>query len=516
MNPTSVDGWEVSLVSFSIPNAESSSSDPAESSLFGVSLVFVKNPDDETSSPASIQTEFFCEETVGEQSLENSTNTFQSPITFSASSTGPATEEEKNGDGADTIRRVNVSSAIPILNDKLKSKPWLKRAQDDEFRDHTNPITIGLALVSNRNVILAMRDTLSRLLFDYSRDPVASSGTATANISCGALVDVLGCFSSKDVESTSLRCILEPYLRTASATWIDRPITDQAKTFEAHALRQLTDCLPPTPLALMFSAALLEQKIVLSSSRRSVLLSAAAGLQAMLRPLKWSHLVVPLVPASLASDLIQYPAPFILGVPSQDADNMDILGSLPTDVTLVDLDVGRVILAPSFGKDNEMVRKSSDTEATAKALRSQILYLAHSLGSLFGVAVRPDTWCCDAPSPVNNKKEDVCGTDKLVTVSHSFIEELLEGVASCCYWIEEATLSYGSTTEPTVLFDEDRFFEIKNHRSKSTCKHLFPRASHSNFALNLDDFDLVLESFLRCQSLSTHISSRSKSDMVYY
>jgi hypothetical protein len=411
---------------------------------------------------------------------------------------------------------VKVSSGMPILNEKLKSKPWLKRVQEDEYRDQSNPITIGLALVSHRNVILAMRNALSRLLFDYSQQPGASPGTVTPCLSCGALIDVLGSFSSKDVESTSLRCILEPYLRAASATWIDRPIMDQEKAYETHALRQLTDCLPPTPLALMFATVLLEQKIVLSSSRRSVLHSAAVGLQAMLRPLKWSHLLVPLVPASLAGDLIQYPAPFILGVPSQDADNMDILGSLPTDVTLVDLDVGRVILAPAFGHDNEMVRKSSDTEATSKALRSQILYLAQSLGSLFGIAVRPDTWCCDALARVDDKKEVLSGIDKLLSVSHSFIEELLEGVASCCYWIEEATLSYGSTTEPTVLFDEDRFFEIKNHRFKSACKHLFPKESNSNFALDLDDFDLVLESFLRCQSMSTHISSRPKSEMVYY
>eukprot|EP00980_Cylindrotheca_fusiformis_P006959 scaffold1469_cov119-Cylindrotheca_fusiformis.AAC.3 len=444
----SVDGWEVSLVSFSIPNAESSG-DPTESSLFGVSLVFVKSPDVESEGFDSIQTDYCCEEASLEQAPENSTSAFESPITFaecSASPEGEGSDTEKKG----TIRKVKVCSEMPILNEKLKAKPWLKRVQDNEFRDNSNPITIGLALVSHRSVILAMRNTLSRLLFDYSRGPVASRDTVSPRIRCGDLIDVLGSFSSKDVEPTSLRCILEPYLRAASATWIDRPIADQAKVFETQALQQLTECLPPTPLALMFATALLEQKIVLSSSRRSVLLSATVALQAMLQPLKWSHLLVPLVPASLASDLIQYPAPFILGVPSQDVDNMGILGSLPADVTLVDLDVGRVILAPSFGQDNEMVRKSLDTEATAKALRSQILYLAHSLGRLFGIAVRPDTWCCDAPS-LDDRKEGLCGTDKLLSVSHNFIEELLEGVASCCYWIEEASFNYGTSTEPTDL-----------------------------------------------------------------
>ena len=91
------------------------------------------------------------------------------------------------------------------------------------------------------------------------------------------------------------------------------------------------------------------------------------------------------------------------------------------------------------------------------------------------------------------------------------------GVSSCCYWIEEATpITYGSTVEPTVLFDEDRFFEIKNHRATSSCKHLFRKNSNGDFALSLEDFDLVLESFLRCQSMSTYISSRPRTEMVYY
>jgi hypothetical protein len=69
-------------------------------------------------------------------------------------------------------------------------------------------------------------------------------------------------------------------------------------------------------------------------------------------------LLVPLVPSALALDLLQYPAPFILGISSEDPGNMDALRSLPADVTLVDLDVGRVILAPSFAHDDELVHGS--------------------------------------------------------------------------------------------------------------------------------------------------------------
>jgi len=235
-----------------------------------------------------------------------------------------------------------------------------------------------------------------------------------------------------------------------------------------------------------------------------------------------------MVPGALASDLIQYPAPFILGVPSEDADSMDLLGNLPRDVSLVDLDVGRVILAPDFGQDNEMCRGTADAKATARALRSQVLYLAQGLGAVFGNSLRPDSWICDEPSlstpspgKISNDGESITARlDALRASAKSFIHELVEGSSSCCYWIEEMTPTYGTTVEPTVLFDEDKFFEIKNHRANQTGKPLFPtqevKTSSSSLALNLDDFDLVVESFLRCQSMSIYISSRPKKEMFYY
>jgi hypothetical protein len=488
----SVDGWQISLIDFTIPNAETNSDE--ESNLFGVSLVLNK-PISETGElecdlDSNIPTQFVCQEPLKE-STEEGEKTFVSPISVE-----------------DNERKVQVSTKLPILNQKLKgihsSKNWVNQVQRDEyFSKNENSITIGLALVSHQNVILAMRDTLSRLLWDYSS---SSSSGNKQQVSCNVLVPILATFATgQTVEYSSLRSVLEPYLLAASAPWIDRPLGSQQKTFERHALEQLSDCLPPIPLALLFATALLEQKIVLSSSRRSVLHSVAVGLNSLTQPLKWSHLLVPLVPASLASDLIQYPAPFVLGVSSSSSEN--ILGNLPQDVTLVDLDVGRVILAPAFGHDNEMVRKSLDKEATAKALRSQTLYFAQRLGAVFGKALKPKTWNCDSPY-LQNEQISLESMDHFLSVAHSFIAELLEGVTSCCYWIEEAsTLGCGDTSEPTVLFDEDRFLELKNHRSMK---------SSSSLALSLQDFDLVLESFLRCQSMSSYITSRPKLEMAYY
>jgi len=504
-------------VTFSIPNADSSTSgDDSESALHGVSLCFQRVSTGGTKQQERITTNLVHEETNSEQKEDA---TWDSPIAF---------ETNAEGEGATTtVRNVKLSSELPVFERHLREETWVKRVEEEEYRDKSSPVAIGIALVSRRNVIFSMRDSLSRLFFDFSRQPGQSLRDARSSTTCGALVELLGACSYQDHEGSVLRVLLEPYLRVASSPWVDRPIAEQQTMFESHALRQLTDCLPPTSLALLFVTAILEQKIIFSSGRRSVLHAASVGLAALLRPLKWSHLLVPMVPGALANDLIQYPAPFILGVPSEDADSMDLLGNLPRDVTLVDLDVGRVILAPDFGRNNDMCRGTADARATARALRSQVLYLAQGLGEVFGKSLRPDSWICDEPSlgsatPGKIKGDDSSITsrlDELRSTAKSFVDELLEGSVSCCYWIEETNPAYGATVEPTVLFDEDRFFEIKNHRASNAWKPLFPRqksSSAGSLALILDDFDLILESFLRCQSMSIYISSRPKKEMFYY
>jgi hypothetical protein len=178
-----------------------------------------------------------------------------------------------------------------------------------------------------------------------------------------------------------------------------------------------------------------------ASSKSSWKLSATVALQQLLRPLKWCHLIVARVPSALVADLLQYPAPFILGMPSEDPGMMDLIRDLPNDVTLVDLDVGRVILALSFAHNSEMGRGTPNNEDTARALRSQVLYLAQSLGGVFGARMDSPTWLCNQPlltnyeQPAAAKQESEF--DTLRSVCQSFLKELLAGTTSCCYWAEE-------------------------------------------------------------------------------
>jgi hypothetical protein len=368
-----------------IPNADNSSENNLESSsLYGVSLVLQKTGDHTAASKSSF---------AGKLDL---------PDTKRAEST-----------------------EIPVFNQRLCERRWSEIRSAGKWGVATN-LVIGIALVSHQNVIPAMRDSLTHLFSERCR----ISDGQRESFACNSFVDTLGNFANQDVEPFALKCVLEPYLKRASTPWIERPLSDQKETFDAFAGEQLICSLGPTPLALLLVTVLLEQKVVLSSSRHSMLLYSTSAISRLIEPLKWCHLWVPLVPSALGRDLIQYPAPFIIGMPSEDPANVELLNNLPNDVTLVDLDVGRVILAPSFSQDLDSLRGDENVDVTSNALRSQVLYLAQALGGIIGANLHEQAWRCDSPLSSLSPELNVSvkrGFDSVRNVCGEFVSELLEG-----------------------------------------------------------------------------------------
>lgn len=554
----SSDGWEVTMVNFMIPKADDGSSEEKDRSLYGVSLVFQRSSTARFHPRRVSQTQLVSETREEKKTELDSDNSAAPPmIDEDGKFPSPLTFETTADDHWQTFNRsINSTEETPIFNEHLREKAWIDRVLQDESRDQDVPATVGVALVSRRNVVIAMRQTLWMLLRDFSRMPEDKDSSERPRkhvITCGSLVDLLGNFAHQDVEGKALRCILEPYIRAASSPWIERPLSAQREEFERLAGQQLITCLPPIPLALLFVAAVLEQKIVLSSSRRSILFSATEALKGLLKPLGWCHLLVPLVPSALAKDLVHYPAPFILGMPSEDPGVVEIMNNLPMDVTLVDLDVGRVILCPEFSFDSTGFSVPADQSPaqTMTELRSQVLYLAQILGSHFGAKLFRDAWSCDSPSMTLQKaiRKDEADYDILRNVCRNFIDELLSGksvacfcaltffflsfvgltspivfcfvagVSSSCFWVEEEADSSRKchAPEPTVLFDEDRFFHIKRWREEQGYEPLLEESDahmHRSLALSTDGFNLVLETFVRCQSMNRFLSSQPKAKMV--
>lgn len=228
---------------------------------------------------------------------------------------------------------------------------------------------------------------------------------------------------------------------------------------------------------------------------------------------------------SMVNDLIHYPAPFILGLSTDEKHSASILRSLPSDVTLVDLDVGRVMLASEFVNDD--VEIDDDTKASSQsALRSQVLVLAEYIGGIFGSATLTESWNGDSPFNTVKDRQPCDKTSRFSAVQsicydfvtelisgkplHKFASQLLfssflssriylgnAGISSCCLWIEEGNEN-NSLSNKAIIFDEDLFMHIKK------CP------SGSNHQLNLGQFNLILQVFLRTQSLSTLISGGNK------
>ncbi|KAL3763104.1 hypothetical protein ACHAWU_004990, partial [Discostella pseudostelligera] len=368
------------------------------------------------------------------------------------------------------------------FNSKLQEQKWSKQASQG---------VIGIALISRRNVTHAMRETLSLLYGDFcSVKGGGHEDEISRNHVCQPLVDILGVFThSQGVEASSL-------------SWM-----------------QLLQALPPVPLALAFITILLEQKVLFVSSRRGMLTAASFGMLQLLRPLTWAHLQVPLVPVSMMNELIHYPAPFMLGFPTDEKDSVAVLSSLPTDVTLVDLDVGRVILASKFANDKK-VQGGSD-EVAAGALRSQVLFLAETVGGQFGAAIYRNSWCSDSPfqSIPNNRCMKGDGSfSEVLNICGELISELLSGLHSCCLWVEEKQShdeASKSCNESAIIFDEDRFYSIKHLRAEGRYMPLIPKETRT-FSLGLHHFDLIFEAFLRTQCLSTYICDAKKESMLFW
>ena len=498
------DGWEVYLVNFTVPYT---SADHPNNCVYGVSLVLHRSSPPEPAACDDSATE--SPSVLGKS--DNHENMFQAIAVEGA-------ERYLTFDIVHKVDQIFREAPSPAAR-RLRQEPWSK-----QFCEGGS--TVGVALVANHNSIPAMRQSLSEFFSAMSSSGENNKG---ALVAVSGLADLLGGFSrsGKSGKFVDLSTLLRPYLESGSQTWEDRPLCDQAMFFAEHSVGQLLCCLSPSAFWLAFLTVLLEQKIVFISSRRSILLSAVTALSKLLAPLEWSHLMVPLVPTNLAGDLIHYPAPFLIGLCSQEKENQAVLNHLPNDVTLIDLDLGRVILGTDYASSN-------DSKAASTELRLQVFYLAEELGAYLGSKIAPAIWRCEDPFGLVKDQQDDNIPQKINVyetvrgMCREFIAELTAGTNSSCSWIEEYTCDSDTKQELVVLFDEDRFLHLKNLRSRNLYAPLLKNGEGSSgavdgslgpvgkFALGLDDFDLILETFLRGQAMSAFISSRPKEVMTYW
>jgi hypothetical protein len=137
--------------------------------------------------------------------------------------------------------------------------------------------------------------------------------------------------------------------------------------------RCLFDCLSAENLVFVVSAVLLEQRILLHSENLDTLNKCGEALIALLFPLCWQHVYVPLLPTQLL-EYLSAPVPFIMGVHTSCLASQEGIESLPFSV-VVHLDFNKVappmeVLLPG---ESGPVLKETDLPELPYELRMKII-----------------------------------------------------------------------------------------------------------------------------------------------
>lgn len=137
-----------------------------------------------------------------------------------------------------------------------------------------------------------------------------------------------------------------------------------------YSLRCLTDTLGTRALMELFTALITEQKVIFVSSQHQRLCRAAVSACALLYPLEWRQVWVPLLPSTMLA-VLHTPFPAVLGL---RLEQLLLAGSrVPDNVVWVHLDRGRV-----------------DGGSTAPLPRTERVWLAQALDEALAAAEGKD------------------------------------------------------------------------------------------------------------------------------
>ncbi|CAG9467449.1 unnamed protein product [Pedinophyceae sp. YPF-701] len=113
---------------------------------------------------------------------------------------------------------------------------------------------------------------------------------------------------------------------------------DSAPSLAELSFQPLLSALTPRTLLKVYSALLVEQRVLLRAKSYTLLTMAAEGLRVLLHPFAWHHHVyVPVLPASQV-ELIEAPTPYLMGL---DA-SVPLHGIHTGETLIVDLDAGEI------------------------------------------------------------------------------------------------------------------------------------------------------------------------------
>lgn len=237
----------------------------------------------------------------------------------------------------------------------------------------------------------------------------------------------------------------------------------------------LFDCLEIDRIIYVWSALLVERKVLLLSSQYSILTVCAEIFSSFLFPLRWSHLYVPLLPRMLCP-MLDAPVPYFCGISRHDWIHAQQFVSEETIV--VDLDNNKVHAGAGTPPiPNLPVRKLGKLKTNVEEVVGHVFWKARGLESDYRAVMAKkkqkrnfESLQAKADSSSSSWKQRLDGLDQAFNLVYTPDSHLLESSISDqtgqTQWdrVQEAFLRF----LVSVLKDYNRFLVSSEHPANSS------------------------------------------------
>lgn len=292
-------------------------------------------------------------------------------------------------------------------------------------------------------------------------------------------------------------------------------------------------------LTFLFLAFLLEQKVIILSSKMSAILALCEWLKGCIRPLSYCPTYAPTVCNHASLQMIQCPTPFCLGwyvhAPSGDcgAAAAAVRESIQTSFTLNTFDRINDNSSSNSTADDVLLLDLDNDQCTVPVCMTGFLtsVAAPLVRNVRRVLFSSYYTADNLPSPPHCYS-DKMQIDQVSLIYHQFVAELLTGAEACTVakvmtneTRSDTGMAAAYTGEVVSLFDENLFQSIKNVRSTATVlsthmsiytESTYARVDASSTDPNGGSADSeFISMFCRTQALSEYVSAFADSNRKY-
>ena len=328
----------------------------------------------------------------------------------------------------------------------------------------------GWAIVTNAQAMHALRYALASLSMDAGNEKedsrVSVLQTLAANYAFENFYDV--------IES-----LLENSAAGPTAVLGSEDI-DTSVIFENLSSRNIVT---------IFLACLLEYQIlIVSAVSLTPALVLGEWLRNAMQPLSMCHLYLPVLPYTMATELLQCPTPFFIGVLTGVEGCHLTKANLPDKALVVNIDYDSVSIPSSL---------KSLLHSGRRLVRAIDHRLRPNLYSADGVLLQmnqlhPVQTLSPGSSLLQDGRKRRMDTDCVLPLCRQFVAELLLGVRECCVYFQDSS-------ELVVIFDERKFLTPDKGRGGGAQSYLFP-----------PDEGAFVSSLLRSQCFSNYLTALCK------